>query len=656
MILSLTLAATAARAQPGGSPTALPAGGPEPKAKALEVQPLRRVVALLDYVSGDYARAVGEHGEILSEAEYTEQIGFVQDAARELRADVGGRGEDLAKRLDALGRRVEERAPPLEVAQTARDVRDEIVQRFGVVLVPQRAPDPRHGAEVYAQACAACHGADGHPNPALDLPTKPPDFKTEAGQLTPQRIFSASTYGVPKTAMPAFDTGLTDEQRWDVAFHVLSLAHAAPSPRGAELARAALLPTRYADLAVLSDENLRSRLSAARLSPADQEEALAAVRSGPFAEDSNPNARGLAEARTAVQRAIVQARKGERDRARRGLISAYLDHFEPHEAALRTRDPELVQEVESAFLALRASIDGRDAQLDSHAARLDSLLEKADSRGPGGGLVAFVAALVIALREGVEAALLVAAMLALLRKAGRERDAHAVHAGWITAIVAGMATWWGSGMLLVRLSGADRELTEGVLQLVTAALLLYASHWLLASLSAKRLVSFLSAKTMAAGSAAVILGLTFVAVYREMFETVLFFRGLLLETPGYGASVAAGAGVGLCALFALVAAFQRLGRRLKPRPLLVTCGVLLCALAVLMVGHGVRSLQVLGAVPLTVWGAFQVPALGLYATREGLCAQAFVLLALIGSALWTALRRDPRDGGSKADRQAPATA
>jgi high-affinity iron transporter len=638
MILSLTLAAAAARAQPGDS------------------QPLRRVVALLDYVSGDYARAVGEHGEILSEAEYTEQIGFVQDAARELRADVNGRGEDLAKRLDALGSRVEERAPPAEVAQAARDVRDQIVQRFGVVLVPQRAPDLRRGAEVYAQACAACHGADGHPNPALDLPTKPPDLETEAGQLTPQRIFSASTYGVPKTAMPAFDAGLTDEQRWDLAFYALSLAHAPPSRRGAELARAALLPARYADLAVLSDENLRSRLSAAGLSPADQEEALAAVRSGPFAEDSNPDVRGLAEARTAVQRAVVQARKGERDRARRALISAYLDHFEPHEAALRARDPDLVQEVESAFLALRASIDGKDAQLDSHAARLDSLLEKADSRGPGGGFVAFVAALVIALREGVEAALLVAAMLALLRKAGRERDAHAVHAGWITAIVAGGATWWGSGMLLFRLSGADRELTEGVLQLVTAALLLYASHWLLASLSAKRLVSFLSAKTMAAGSAAVILGLTFVAVYREMFETVLFFRGLLLETPGYGAAVAAGAGVGLCALFALVVAFQRLGRRLKPRPLLVTCGVLLCALAILMVGHGVRSLQVLGAVPLTVWGAFQVPALGLYATREGLCAQAFVLLALIGSALWTALRRDSGDGGSKADRQAPATA
>jgi high-affinity iron transporter len=123
-----------------------------------------------------------------------------------------------------------------------------------------------------------------------------------------------------------------------------------------------------------------------------------------------------------------------------------------------------------------------------------------------------------------------------------------------------------------------------------------------------------------------------------------------------GGAVVAGAALGLCALVALVIAFQRLGRRLRPRPLLVTCGVLLCALAVLMVGHGVRSLQVLGAVPLTVWGAFQVPALGLYATREGLCAQAFVLLALIGSALWTTLRHDPRGGGPANGRAPAATA
>src|SRR2546423_1975128 len=304
MILSLTLAAAAARAQPG------------------DTQPLRRVVALLDYVRGDYARAVGEHGEVLSQAEHSDQIGFVEDAARELRADVNGRGEDRAKRLDALRQRVAERAPPAEVAQGAQAVRDEIVQRFNVVLLPLRAPDVRRGARVYAQACAACHGIDGHPNPALGLETRPPDFHSEGGPLTPQRIFSAGTYGVPKTAMPAFDAGLTDEERWDVAFHVLTLAHPAASARGVELARAAMLPTRYQDLATLSDDDLRRRLVAAGLAPGEQEEAMAAVRAGPFAEDRESRPQGLAQARRAVQQAVSLARSRDRDGARRALISA----------------------------------------------------------------------------------------------------------------------------------------------------------------------------------------------------------------------------------------------------------------------------------------------------------------------------------------------
>src|SRR5438067_3383729 len=139
MILSLSLVGSTVMAQPG------------------ETQPLRRVVALLDYVSGDYARAVGEHGEILSQAEYVEQIGFVEDAARELRADVDGAGEDLARRLDSLARKVAQRAPPDEVARLARALRDEIAQRFKVVLLPQKAPDLQRGARLYAQACAACH-------------------------------------------------------------------------------------------------------------------------------------------------------------------------------------------------------------------------------------------------------------------------------------------------------------------------------------------------------------------------------------------------------------------------------------------------------------------------------------------------------------------
>lgn len=646
MILSLSIAGTAAAAASPGPP---PAGGANGE--------LRRVVALLDYVSGDYARAVSPAGEILSAAEHREQIGFVEESARELRAEVREKGEDLARRLDALAGEVARRAPPAIVAAEARAVRDEIVQRFSVSLLPARAPDPGRGKEIYAGSCAACHGVDGHPNLALGLETKPPDFtrRDEVGPLSPRRIFNAATYGVPRTQMPAFDSGLSDEERWDVAFYVLAMAHPGPTPRGRALARAALAPTRYAELSALSDDDLRARFAAAGLSEAEQEVALSSLRNGPFdgpAAAEQPQA--LAQARHDVQKAVSLSRAGDREAARRLLVSAYLDHLEPHEASLRARDAGLVRDIENAFMALRASVE-TGAGLDSSAARLQSLLEKADARAQGGSLVAFVAALAIALREGVEAALLVAAMLALLRKSGRNQDAAAVHAGWGSALVAGFVTWWGAGALLARISGVHREMIEGVLQLVLAALILYASHWLFAAMSSRKMVALFFHRSAAGASAAVVLGLTFIAVYREMFETVLFFWGLMLESPGKGFEIGLGALAGAVALIALVALFQRVGKKLKPKPLLVTCGVMLSGLAVLMVGNGIRSLQVLGALPITVWGAFEVPALGLYATREGLIAQAVVLLALIGSALWTTTRRGGGDRGGST-RQTPAPA
>src|SRR5258708_28310259 len=123
-----------------------------------------------------------------------------------------------------------------------------------------------------------------------------------------------------------------------------------------------------------------------------------------------------------------------------------------------------------------------------------------------------------------------------------------------------------------------------------------------------------------------------------MLEVVVIFSGVLLDAPGGGCFVLAGAAVGLLLLALLVFVFQGIGRKLKLRPLLLTCGVLLCGLAVMMVGNGVHALQEADVVPVRVWGGFQLPSFGIYPTREGLLSQAAVLIGLVGSALWTLLR------------------
>ena len=631
------LAPEAARAQ--SAPAGAAQGAPVPSAPS----ELRRAVALLDYVTGDYSHAVGPAGELLSPDEHQEQLGFIAAAAQEVRADAGPQGEDLARALDQLGREVASFAPPARVMPRAREIRDEIAQRFRVVLLPVHAPDLAHGKQLFAQACAACHGADGHPRTDLELTTKPPDLAVaeEIKALTPQRVFSASTYGVPATAMPGFEESYPDAERWDLAFYVLALRHqgeGAGHEKGLTLARAALLPTGYRELATLSDAELLAQLAKAGIEGGDQALALRALRTGPFSEETKVAATGLGPVRRDLQGALRLAQAGDRDGARRAIISAYLDHFEPHEPALRARDANTVQEIEREFTALRAAVDQGDPT--GPAARLDALLEQADARRQGGSAVAFLAALTIALREGVEAALIVAALLALLRKGGREDEARAVHTGWMAALALGAATWWSSGLLLTHLSGARREMVEGVLQLATAALLLYGSHWLLVA-SSTRLIPVMSARALSSGSASrkVVAGLSFAAVYREMFETVLFFRGLLLESPAAGRYIGLGALAGLGVLAGLVALWQRLGRKLKPRPLLAASGALFCGLAGMMIGNAIHELQLLGVLPLTVWGGFQLPVLGIYGTREGLLAQALLLLLVLGSAAYRAQRR-----------------
>jgi high-affinity iron transporter len=163
-------------------------------------------------------------------------------------------------------------------------------------------------------------------------------------------------------------------------------------------------------------------------------------------------------------------------------------------------------------------------------------------------------------------------------------------------------------------------------------------------------MGFLSRRAKAVGAGAIGLGgLAFLSIYREAFEVVVFYRGLLLEAPGRGRAVLAGALAGLAALAVVVSVFQKLGRRLKPRPLLLACGALLCGLAVVMVGEGVRALQEAGVVGLHTLELPQLPSLGVFATAEGLAAQGLVLGALLASLAYTAW------GGRPAQVTAPSS-
>ncbi|MEZ4307314.1 MAG: FTR1 family protein [Polyangiaceae bacterium] len=131
----------------------------------------------------------------------------------------------------------------------------------------------------------------------------------------------------------------------------------------------------------------------------------------------------------------------------------------------------------------------------------------------------------IVLREGVEAALLIAALLGLARQAGLEKRRRYVHYGWGSAVLLGLLTWLVSAKL-VAISGARREMIEGVTAVLATVVLFYE---LLAAGEGEvaRWMKFLREQVTPGRAAASLFGVSFLAAYREAFETVLFYQALM---------------------------------------------------------------------------------------------------------------------------------
>jgi len=433
---------------------------------------------------------------------------------------------------------------------------------------------------------------------------------------------------------------LSDAQRWNLAFYVLSLRH-----EGADLA---------AGKRAFESHPIPIEASAAALSSLTEEEVLLAISSVPEAQRANVLAylragapfraaeekRGLSLTRDKLRAALQAYERGERAEARVLLVSAYLDGFEPHEVALGARDPGLVVEIEAKMLALRQDVaKGLPVErIRQQVSSLEALLDRAP-RGPPDSAGAFLGALTISVREGLEIALLIGALLGLVRRRGNPELVRYVHAGWLAAIPAGLLTWLLAGKLL---SGLQREVAEGVAAILAAVVLLGVTHWLLGQMTSRGFMGFVadSVDRAVAGprAAASVMGLAFLAAYREAFEIVLFFQALLLDAGEAQRFVWLGALVGLALLVGATLVLRRLGQRLKPRPFMLFSSVLLSLLAFTLIGKGIRALQEAAVIDMNIIPVPELPILGIHATTQGLAAQGVLLVLLTGSALWPRFR------------------
>ncbi len=331
--------------------------------------------------------------------------------------------------------------------------------------------------------------------------------------------------------------------------------------------------------------------------------------------------------------------------------SAYLDGFEPSETALNVIDPDLKTHVEAEFMQYRSAVrEGHAlAEVEAIARSLAAGIAESEQRLAGdelGPTAVFVGALTILAREGLEAVLLVVAIFGVLKRAGRRDALRYVHAGWTSALAAGAATWWIASRF-VAMTGASREVVEGVSALVATAILFYVSYWLLSKTESARWQHFLDDRLKGAltrGSLGALAVVTFVAVYRECFETVLFFQALAAQAGPEGTAplfAGIGAGAGVLALLALT--IFRFGQRLPMRRFFAASSLLLYGLAIVLAGHGVAALQEAGWIPATPLSLFRIEWLGIYPTWQGIvlqgalvCAAFFALPLVVGG-----FRREP---------------
>jgi high-affinity iron transporter len=592
---------------------------------------------LLDYVAVDYAGAV-ENGKIKSASEYAEMTEFVASVSTGLAAlpPSPARAQLIAS-AGRLKSTVATKRSASEVAGLAHQLAGDLLKAYPVPLAPSRAPDMARAATLFAQNCSSCHGlsGDGHGPDAVKLATPPIAF-TDVGrarQRTPFGLYQYISQGIDGTAMQSF-ASLPNEDRWGLAFYAGQFAFPdALAREGEKLWKAdPSLRQKVPNLTALFGISAETLAKSIGVEKADA--VIAYLRRHPEAL-SQPPPGSLDVARSKLAASLAAYRAGNRREAQTLALSAYLDGFEPLEPMLVARDATLMGRIESGMGELRSALQ-RGLPADEVAARvnvLDALFDDAQAvlaSDATNGASNFLGAFTILLREGLEALLIVITMIAFLRKAERREVLPYVHGGWISALVAGGLTWVVATYAL-KVSGASRELTEGFGSLFAAVVLLSVGIWMHGKSQADEWQRYIREKlshALTRQSAWFLFGLAFIVVYREVFETILFFAALW--TQGGVAMTLAGAGSAAVALAVIGWVMLRYSRTLPVAKFFAYSAWLMAILTVVLAGKGVAALQEAGLIgidPLS--GVPRITMLGIFPTVQTLGFQIAMIVAIV---------------------------
>lgn len=610
-------------------------------AKANEAD-VKRVWQMLDYLAVDYAGAVKD-GAVLSQSEFDEMREFAKTSQSKLAAlEPKPEREALVAEAGALAAAIEGKKNPDQVAALAKSLANHLLAVYPVPSSPSAPPRVAAAAAVYQTQCASCHGATGNGDgPAgLRLEPRPVAFtdKERARERSAFALYQAVSQGIEGTAMPSFSS-LPEADRWALAFYLGQFAHA-----GDDVAAGQKVWTENAAVrAQLTSLDALSRATQADLAKQVGDEpaalAMAYLHTHPEAVVQNRTL-SFDVARQKLAQSVQAFEKNDFGRATDLALSAYLDGVEPIEPTLATRDKDLLGRIETAMGKYRSSIAGKApiAELQAQVASINGLFKEGDTllSSSADATAAFLGSFTILVREGLEALLVVVAMIAFLRKAERGDMLRYVHAGWVGALALGAVTW-AVATYFVSISGASREVTEGLSSLFAAVVLLSVGMWMhqksMAGMWQKYIHDKLSA-ALSRKSAWFMFGLSFIAVYREVFETILFYAALWEQ--GNHEALLGGLAAGVAVLAAVAVALLKFSARLPIGKFFSWSSALVAVLAVVLTGKGIAALQEAGWLNASSIGFPRVELLGVYPSLQSIGAQVAMAVLVAAGFLWNA--------------------
>ncbi|MEZ0335520.1 MAG: FTR1 family protein [Gemmatimonadales bacterium] len=614
---------------------------------------VRRVAATSQLAAQEYAVGV-VNGRVVAQAEVDEARLFLQDARRAAEQLPEDGSRPAIASIDSVLRLVAALAPPDTVAARVRALSTGLAERFRVTLdeLPARPPQLTRGAEIYQSSCASCHGVagagDGPMAAGLEpVPANLTDWKALSDQ-SPLDYYRRISIGVVGTAMPAFEGRLPAEDRWAVALYASLLRLPAPSGEPPPAL------TAFATTGRMSDVEVLKALGTEDLSR------VASVRAVQAKADEAASVEILARVREQVDSVLSLAASGNPS-ATSGALDAYMT-FEQVERSVRAKDPALAAQLEADFAALRTRAAGASPEELAAVRRgLHANLVRAEQvlGGRMRPLNQFVQSFAIMLREGLEAILIIGALMTFLVKMGAGQRRRDINLGVGAAIVASLVTAVALETVF-QLSPANREALEGFTMLLATLVLFYVSYWLLSKMEVMKWNHFVKSKVQDAvtsGSALALASAAFLAVYREGFETVLFYKALFLASDGSAgaAPVLGGMVAGGVILAGVYVAIHRFGVRLPLKPFFGVTSAFLYYTAFVFAGRGIAELQAASLISTTpVRWAPLVPALGIFPTVESLLLQGLLLVLLVAALVWTFVIEPRRLRVSNVPLPAPA--